>query len=373
MSTTAVTPAAPAAARTSTSNSEFLPADKNYRLTGELPLSSSKEEKEASAASAKENQEHEHESVNEDESAASKSETAAASEAASTQEKKGPAQSKDDKTGESRWAKVTRENREMRERLARLEAAPKTASEDIQRDKTQASQPAKEAKGNAEPQIEDVDATGKPKYASLKDYLAAHSKWNREEAIREFQSASDKTQRERQQQQTEQIIEKTVNDRVVAIRKDFPDYDDVAATALAAKDDLGRDAIFYTKGSPIDGFFLDSDRGHEVLNHIFRNLDAAKHIFARDAKGNYLLNPVRQLRELSKIENSLPDKATATAAKSSPNSSAKPITQAPPPARQVSGRGTATKDAVERAVEEGDTETYMREQNARALARLKKG
>jgi hypothetical protein len=383
MSTPAVTPAAPAAARTSTTNSEFLPSDKSYRLTGEMPSSASretKEEEEASAASVKENQEHENQSVNEGESAASKSETAAASEAATTQEKKGPAQSKDEKTGESRWAKITRENREMRERLARLEAAPKTTptSEETQRDKTQTSQPATDtkSKGRTEPQIEDVDPkTGKAKYATLKDYLADHSKWNREEAVREFEERSSKTQREEQQRQTEKIIEKTVNDRVEAIRKSYPDYDDVAAAALTVKDDLGRDAIFYTKGSHLDGFFLDSDRGHEVLNHIFRNMDETKHIFARDAAGKYLLNPVRQLRELAKIENTLPDKAATSAAsgKSTSASSARPITQAPPPPNRVSGKGTVTKDALETAVEEGDTETYMREQNARALARLKKG
>lgn len=365
---TAVTPAAPAAARTSTANSEFLPSDKNYRMTGEFPTSASQEKGEE-----KETHELDEPATTED-SASSSSSTAAASEAASTQEKKGPAQSKDEKTSESRWAKITRENREYRERLSRLEAAAKTNPENTRDNKQATSQPAAEdkSKGRTEPQIEDVDPkTGKPKYATLKDYLADHSKWNREEAIREFQESTSKSAREREQQETEKIIEKTVNDRVAAVRKAFPDYDEVVAEALAVKDEHGQDAIFYQKGSHLDGFFLDSDRGHEVLNHIFRNMDATKHIFARDAKGKYLLNPVRQLRELSKIENSL--EAATPAAKTTPNTSARPITQASPPVRQLSGKGNVAKDAVERAVEEGDTETYMREENARQLARMKKG
>jgi hypothetical protein len=395
MKPSAVTEEAPAVSARE-SNSNFLPTDKNYRLTGEMP------EKLESAGSQrvdpdehipallkeeqdKENQQHQDSSVNDDASAASKSETAAASEAASTQKEKGPAQSKDERTGESRWAKITRENREMRaresqlrERLARLEAAKTTStSTETQRDTKQESLPATDgkSKGRAEPQIEDTDPkTGKAKYATLKDYLADHSKWNREEAVREFREESSKTERERQQAQYEEVIEKTVNARVKAVRQANPDYDDVAAAALAVKDDLGRDALFYSKGSPIDGFFLDSDRGHDVLYQIFKDFDKHQHIFARDARGNYLLNPVRQLRELAKIEHSLPDKSST--GKSASASSATRVTQAPRPPHQVSGKGTVSKDAVEEAVEEGGvdgTERYIREQNARALARLKKG
>jgi hypothetical protein len=51
----------------------------------------------------------------------------------------------------------------------------------------------------------------------------------------------------------------------------------------------------------------------------------------------------------------------------------KPVTAAPRPPNQVSGKGTIAKDAAAQAAEEGDTETYMREMNARALARRKQG
>ena len=96
-----------------------------------------------------------------------------------------------------------------------------------------------------------------------------------------------------------------------------------------------------------------------------KNMDQYKHIFARNQQGQYLLNPVRQLRELAKIENSLPEKGKAAPVRQ--------VTQAPRPPHQASGKGTVGKDAVETALEENDSEAYMREANARALARLKKG
>lgn len=352
MSTTAVTQDAPAV---SESNSSFLPAGEKYRLTGELP-----ESKEAVASQAEAA----------DTSVEGKdSSTAAASEAADTQESKGPAKTKTAQASESRWAKLSRANRELQDQL-RQERERNARASSEQRETQQASQTAAEdkSKGHPEPKIDDTDLkTGAPKYKTLSDYLADVRKWDREQSLKEFQELSAKTQREQQQLQTEQIIEKTVNERVQAARKAYPDYDEAAVEALAVKDNLGREALFYTKGSHLDGFFLDSERGHDVLYHIFKNFDECKHIFARDEKGNYLLNPVRQLRWLAKIENSLPEKGKAT------NSSAQRVTQAPRPPHQVSGKGTVAKDAIEQAVEENDTDAYIQEQNARALARLKKG
>lgn len=386
MSTTAVTSEAPAVStertepRNSTDNSTFLPTGEHYRLTGEREPSPSVKE-DASAAFTKENdsdngndsenekEEQKDSSVKDDDaSAASASDTRAASEAADTQKKdKGPAESKTAHTSETRWQKRERELKEARAEIARLKAqAPSQTQTETRSDTKQAPQPATDAKakGRTEPQIEDIDEkTGKAKYATLKDYLNDHSKWNREEAVREFQEMSEKTERERRQQQTEEIIQKTVNARVEAARKSYSDYDDAVTSALAAKDAEGRDAFFFTKGSPIDGFFLDSERGNDVMYAIAKNFEAHKHIFARDAKGNYLLNPVRQLRELAKIENSL-DSAAKTD-KSQAASSAKPVTQAHRPPNQVSGKGTVTKDAVDRALEEGDQDAYRREMNSK--------
>jgi hypothetical protein len=364
------------------SEPNFLPTDKNYLLTGEMPAETTEDtsraftketppakDDEAPAASTEEN---ENEPGNDDASAASSSK-AAASETAQPQTRR-----------ENRWQKRERELRELRQENARLKSQ---SSQPQQRSETQqTSQAATEtttAKPGAapEPQIDDTDPkTGKAKFADWKAYQTAHDTWNRQEAIREFQELSSKTQREQQQTEAEKIIDRTVNERVAEVRKLHSDYNDVIAQALAQKDEHGQDAFFYTKGSPLDGFFLDSERGHEVMYEIGKNFEQHQHIFARDAQGKYLLNPVRQVRELAKIENSLPDlpelPAPSGAARSgqraSSSSSARPITQAARPPHQVSGTGTVAKDAVEQAVEDGDSETYIRAQNAKELARLKR-
>ena len=377
MSTRAVTPDAPAV---SERNSNFLPSDENYRLTGAMPDASS--ERDVRDTRDENRQEdttgpRNKSAVTEEAPAASESEeqdssTAAASEAAEAQEKdKGPAKSKTAASSESRWAKISRENRELREQLAKATARPST---ETQRETQQEPRPATEAKAaNAEPQIEDVDAGGKPKYATLKDFMAAHAKWNREEAIREVTASSTKAQQAREQQQLEETIRKTVTERAEAARKIYPDYDEAFATVASVKDQFGHDALFFPERGHIDTFLYRSERGSEVLYHIAKNFGdpQIRAIFARDQSGmHYTMNAVDQLRALAQIEYSLPAKGKTSSA--SQPSSVKTITQAHRPPHQVSGNGTVGKDAVEQALEENDAGAYMRAENAKAIARLAK-
>ncbi len=382
MTTKAVTPEAPAV---SESNSSFLPTDEHYRLTGEKsaeavhdPRAQREERRTREAAERNEKRAvKEEESATSTEKSEKSAETAAAPAAATTtedkeeKEEKGPARTKTPETSESRWAKMSRENRELREQLAKASTAQ--PSKETTRETPAAPQTVTEAaKGNAEPKIDDVDPkTGKAKYATLGEYLADHSKWNREEGIRQYREESTKTQQEQHAAETERVIHNENVRRTDQARKDYPDYDELAAAAFDAKDEQGRPLLFYTKNSPIEGFFLDSERSHDVFHEIFQDLEKHGAIFARDAQGKYLMNPVRQLRELAKIEHSLPEKGAPDKGKSS-SASVRSITQAPRPPHQVSGKGNVAKDAIERAVEEGDSESYIREQNNRALARLAK-
>lgn len=337
----------------------LMPTDKKYRITGELP-----EELEVAGTQVADKEEHATAGVKEEpaketpesvetegDSAPPKSETAADSEPARQ------SQRKTQETSESRWAKLSRENRELRERLARVEES----RTEPQRETKQAPQPAAQ---EAEPQIDAVNADGSPKYKTVADYLAAVRKYDRDQILRETDERWTKAQREQQQRQFDQVIEQRVHQRVEEARKTHTDYDETMEGLLSTKDDQGRDAFFYTKGSPIDGFFLDSDKSHDVMYELAKNFDQHKHIFARDEQGNYLMNPIRQLRELAKIEASLDKPVTPPA---------KPVTKAPPPPHQLSGKGAVNKDAVEKAVEDNDVSAYMREQNARELARRKKG
>jgi len=384
MASRTVTPGASVAPDRET-NSHFLPSDPNYRLTGELP-----DELEPAGSQVADDGEHIPALIREErakekpvnrEGSAPSSETAAASEAASTQQRETETQTRTAGESESRWRKLSRENRELREKLARQEGRAEGAA---QRDTSQASQPAADTTAQpakaVEPKIDDVDPkTGKPKFATFDEYLAAVRKYDRDQVLAEIDSRGAKSEQQRAQTEAEKVIEQTINERVAKIRETHPDYDDSIKDLLSRKDEAGRDEFFYTKGSHIDGFFLDSDVGHEVMLHLAQNWDAYKHIFARDQAGKYLVNPIRQVRELAKIEHALGGSssneggADETGAAARKPIAAKPVSQAPRPPHQTSGKGAVTKDPIAEAVEAGDTDSYMREMNARDLARRKRG
>jgi hypothetical protein len=354
----------------SESQSNFLPTDEKYRLMGEMPSASTpdprqiREENRRKSAKIKEKpQEPEVPPVKEGESAApGESETAAGSEPAKPQ-KKTPASS------ESRWQKITRENRELREKLARQTSIRQT--EQPQRESERVSPPATEPKPKtvAKPKIDDVDPkTNQPKYKSYADYEEARDQWLLEEGARRAQESLVAAQREQQQSQADRQIQQVVNERIAQVRKSFPDYDEVVNSAIAEKDEHGQDVLFFAAKSPIDGFILNSPKGHEVLYHVAKNIGdpAIREIFARDARQNYLLNPIEQVSRLAVIAHTLGASSGASV-----SSSAKPVTQASRPPHQLSGTGAVSKDTVAQAIEDGDTETYMRVENARQLARLK--
>jgi hypothetical protein len=382
MKTPAVTEETPAVSSTQSIEealeSGFLPEDPEYLKTGKF---SDKEATKSAAFTEKKpgeetDTETEKETPGKDDTQGD-DKTAAASAAAQTEEQKQEAERKAGKktadTSESRWAKITRQNKELRETNQRLEREAKaraTAGTETQRETTQGSQPAagtKPAPTRPEPKIDDVDPkTGKAKYAQYSDFQADQRAWDREQVLAEVKATSTQSAKDAQLEQAERVIQQEVYKRVKKAREAYSDYDEVMATALEEKNEHGGDLIYIAKGSPIDLFMLDSPRGTDVFYEIAKNLDQHKHIFTRDAKGNFTMSAVRQLRELAKIEGALeapPEKKAAAALQ--------PVTRAGRPAHQTSG--AATKDAVQRAVEEGDSETYMREQNARELARRKKG
>ena len=341
----------------------FLPDDEHYRLTGEF-----KSEKPDDSAASKEKP------AAKEGDAPPASEQDDASKAAAS----APAQTqRTEPRRESRWEKRERELKALREENTRLKSgAPRSESQ-------QASQPAAETQPQAqtqaaaEPQINDVDAkTGKPKFATLTDYLKAHGEWNRNEALRQFREESAKTQ----QQQEFAAIDRSRAENVEKVRAAHPDYDQIVEGALAAKEADGRATIFYTVGSHIDNFLLSQpDRGAGLLYHCMKNASdpAIRAIFARTPDGtHYQLTNIEQISRLAVLSHSLGGKngsrPSQVESDSEETSSARPVTRASRPPHQVSGQGTVAKDAVEQALEDGDFETYQRAQNAKELARLKR-
>lgn len=345
--------------------SGFLPEDAEYRKTGKFSDQDEKDEKNEQSTAAEKQDEQEQDEKDadtQDASAAATEEenadTAAASAAASTQEHEKNTGKSSDKS-ENRYRKLSRENRELREKLARLEGREEGRSSQTRRDTEQDSPPAAEKSDGLrpEPKPDDVDPkTGKGKYASYGEYDQDWRKWVREAAAYDVQQATAKSQRQQELERAEQTIQQEMGKRADKARQAYSDYDEVSQAALEAKDNEGRELIFFPKGSAIDQFLLTSERSHDVLYQIFRNLDTHAHIFARKADGSYVLNPFQQVRALLQIEAALPDAAKPA--------SAKPVTRAPRPPNQVDGKNAVTKSARDQAIEEGDADTYMRDANA---------
>ena len=351
MATSAVTPGAPAASKNE--NAEFLPTDRNYRLTGEMPA-----DKDAEASAASEEIEKKTPSKAEA-SAASESETAAASEAAPAQEKTRTAAA-----SESRWAKITRENRELRDKLKALDARQAAVSRETSPESqpAPAATPAAEAgKTRPEPKIDDVDPnTKKPLYKTWDEYNRALRAWDRQEALREFQETQQKSARQSAESQQQEAIGKKMAESFAPARAKHADFDSVA---------LNPDLVI-PMGSVTDLFIQDSAHAGEVAYYLGQHPELLTGFYGDfDLKTGRFVNkitPQQQFRKLMEIE------ATFSGDKGASVTPARPVTAAPRPPNQTSGKGTVAKDAVEAAVAAGDTETYMREQNARILARRKK-
>lgn len=364
MSTRAVTPDAPAASPMDSERSNFLPSDYRYRLTGEMPAVTEDSSAESQA---------QQDAVTERPPAGQESDTSAASEAASTQ-RKGPAQSKSPQTSRNRWQEITSENKqlrqqmaELRERLARQEGREEVRSGEA-REPGQETRTATDQK-RSEPKFTDKNADGTAKYANYQQFLDDLRKWDREEGVRLAVEEMGKRSEQQRVVEQERVIGQELNKRFDAGRGKYADFDRVALNP----------ELLIPKGSVTDIFLLDSDHTADVLYHLGQHPELLNEFYGDyDAKtGRFVnrLSPQRQFRKLMEIEAQFSGKKTEPQTEEPPAAqvrTAKPVSQAPQPPHQTSGKGAVQKDAVAQAVDDGDMATYMREMNARQLARLKR-
>jgi hypothetical protein len=242
--------------------------------------------------------------------------------------------------------------REALGKLAKLEVPERPASQVV----TEPEKKSAKNEAKPEPQLDDKNADGSPKYTKYVDYQKAWSGWVRDEAIREAKAAASdhttKTQKEQQTAQAEEVIARVWSGRINEARAKHADYDAVALNP----------ELPIKKGSVTDAFILDSEHGAEVLYHLGSNPQELERI--------QTLNPLAQARELFRIEQKF-----ATPPKPSPKPAAPKVTQAPNPPHQVTGKPAGNVDEVEQAVKDGDQEAFTRLENERILerARLRQG
>lgn len=298
--------------------------DKQYdhwRLTGETPEEAPKE---SSGTKAGEKE------------PPAKSESAAATEAEATREHK------EVKPGKMGYGELRARVKQLEEELAG-KAAPKPVR--VEEPKVE-----KREKSEPRPRPEDTNTDGTPKYKDWNEYEDARDSWIRREALVEFREAQQKEQREATVTQQNRQIEQSWKKRVDEATGKHADFAEVALDP-----DKGPGKLI-GKGSVVDAWILDSDMGAEILYHFGQNRS--------DLERYADLNPIQAARELAKLEARL----SGEPSKEAPKIEIVKTTKAPPPAREVGGRGTAAVDDVQKAVADDDVSAYIAAQNRREIA-----
>lgn len=264
-------------------------------------------------------------------------ETAAATEAARPQKKR---------NGDARILQLLEENKRDREasatRIAELEARLPKAEPDVK------TAPSTVPSGDRpKPQASDIDpATGKPKYKTMEEVWDAREVWNEERRT--------KADQERTRVEQERLLETELVKRLKPAYDKYPDF--VSVT--------GNDNLMILKGSAVDLFLRDSDNPGELLYHLGKNPQILEGFYNYDSKtGQWSnkVNPARQFRELTTLENTLTAAPKPTPTIPKPSASTKPL---PPPPTVLSANGAPSGDPVDEAVKKKSYADYEKAANA---------
>ena len=170
---------------------------------------------------------------------------------------------------EKRFSELTKQREEARKEAAKEREARESLENRI-----------KELEGRAEPKP--VEENVKPSPSQFNDafeYAEALAEWSAEQALLN----RDKAETERKVQEERSKVIKTWNSRLETVKADYPDYDEMIASASDIQvTDHVRDAL------------LESEQGPRILYHLAENPELAEKL--ND------LSMVSALREIGKLE-----------------------------------------------------------------------
>jgi len=170
---------------------------------------------------------------------------------------------------EKRFSELTKQREEARKEAAKEREARESLESRI-----------KELEGRAEPKP--VEENVKPSPSQFNDafeYAEALAEWSAENALLN----RDKAEAERKEQEQRQSVIKSWNERLVNVKADLPDYDEMIASASdITVNDAIRDAM------------LESEQGPRILYHLAENPELAEKLNT--------LSTVSALREIGKLE-----------------------------------------------------------------------
>jgi hypothetical protein len=208
-----------------------------------------------------------------------------------------------------------------------------------------------EAPKSAEPKANDANADGSPKYKTYEEFMDAKIEYGVEKRLEAREAKQTEVQRDAQIGEINKAIEDSWKARVESAKTTHTDF-----VQKALNPDLP-----IRSGSQVDSFILDSELGAEVLYYLANHRDELDVMNSRKPHEGW-----KTVRELVKIENSLSGSAAPRPAESK-------TSKAPPPVREVGGRGTIPADEEGSAVGNADFRSYAAAANRRETASLRKG
>lgn len=185
-------------------------------------------------------------------------------------------------------------------------------------------------------------------FADVGQYIDALTAFNTKAAIKEYETKRATADAEAAVKRANDSIQTEYLGKVAKAKEKHDDFE-----AVAFNPDLP-----IKSGSVVDGWILESENGMEILYHLGQNPAELGRINA--------LKPFAQARELTKLELSLSEIKTAPVVP-------KKISEAPPPASRVEGAKVATNDESRQAVIDGDVRAFIAAENAKDLARSRRG
>ena len=315
----------------------------SWRMTGDLPVRDEAKPKEADApTSAKDENENKPAPKEVEKVAASEGEEGESGTPTKTNEEHKADRTK--KPGQMGY-------KDLRARIAELEAqiaaGKKPAAADSQAERADAK--GKDEKVCPRPRSADKNADGSAKYTTWEDYEDDLLSWHSEKLRGDVKTDSAKAEQEAKVRQLNKEMNDLVQHKANEARKKYADFDEKAL----AKD------LPIIKDSVLERWILDSDLGMDIAYHYGTHRDELDKLNA--------MTPFAAARELTRLEDKLsqPAKPDTTVVSVAPPK----ITKAPPPAREVGGRGSVAPDDETATVASGDFRAYKRVVDAKDIGK----
>ncbi len=245
---------------------------------------------------------------------------------------------------------------ELRNRVRELESENERLK--IPREEVRTREPEPEKKEAAaetvrpKPQATDKDKDGKPKYQTYEDFVEDLSDWKAEQRLAAYEKSQAEKAAKDAVQREQQKVTQTWTEQVESARSKHADFDKVALDP----------EMTIPQGSAVEQWVLNSEIGTELLYYLGQHRDELAAV--------HKMHPVAAARFLTALEAELSGDEPEPEKK--PPATETKTTKAPPPTREVGGRGTAAVDEINKAVADDDVRAYINSKNRQDIARKKR-